>query len=82
MTALIERDQVVVRSKQQRGHVPRVATSTASGALSTYTVTAADTLSGIGVRFGVDWMRIAAANGIAGSNYLVRDGQTLTIPAR
>lgn len=57
-------------------------TVTSTGAAGTYTVTAADTLSAIGVRFGVDWMRIAEANGIAGPNYLVRSGQTLTIPAR
>ena len=47
----------------------------------TYRVTATDTLSEIGVRFGVDWLRIAEANGIAGPAYSVRAGQVLTIPA-
>ena len=47
-----------------------------------YVATATDTLSEIGARFGVPWLRIAAANGISGSNYFVRPGQLLTIPAR
>ena len=46
----------------------------------TYTVTATDILSEIGVRFGVSWLRIAEANDIAGPNYFVRPGQVLTIP--
>ncbi len=54
--------------------------STAAGT-QRYTVTAADTLSDIALRFGVDWMAIANANGITGPNYFVRPGQVLTIPA-
>jgi len=46
----------------------------------TYTVTAADTLIGIGARFGVDWLQIATANGIAGPDYFIQPGQVLTIP--
>ncbi|MDO9444612.1 MAG: LysM peptidoglycan-binding domain-containing protein, partial [Dehalococcoidia bacterium] len=45
-----------------------------------YTVTPTDTLSGIGARFGIPWMTIAAANGIAGPNYFISTGQVLTIP--
>ena len=60
----------------------QVLTIPATGGASSYTVTGTDTLSGIGVRFGVAWERIAEANGIAGPGYLVRAGQTLTIPAR
>ena len=60
----------------------QVLTIPATGGSSTYTVTGTDTLSGIGARFNIDWMRIAEANGIAGPNYLVRAGQVLNIPAR
>lgn len=44
-------------------------------------MTATDTLSEIGVRCDVDWLRIAEANRIAGPAYSVRAGQVLTIPA-
>ena len=54
--------------------------ATATTSTTSYTVTGTDTLSGIGARFGVPWMRIAEANGITGPNYVVRSGQTLTIP--
>ena len=47
----------------------------------THTVTSTDTLSGIGALYGVDWLQIAAANGIAGPDYFIRSGQVLTIPA-
>ena len=60
----------------------QVLTIPATGGSSTYTVTGTDTLSGIGARFNIDWMRIAEANGIAGPGYLVRAGQVLNIPAR
>ncbi|MEI7924667.1 MAG: LysM peptidoglycan-binding domain-containing protein [Chloroflexota bacterium] len=60
----------------------QVLTIPAAGGSSSYTVTGTDTLSGIGARFNIDWMRIAEANGIAGPNYLVRAGQVLNIPAR
>ena len=48
--------------------------------MQTYTASASDTLSGIGAKFGVDWLTIAAANDIAGPAYLVREGQVLRIP--
>jgi LysM repeat protein len=41
-----------------------------------------ETLSAIGARYGVPWMSIAEANGIAGPNYAIRDGLVPTIPAR
>jgi LysM repeat protein len=44
-----------------------------------YTVRAGDTLSAIGARFGVSYMDIARANGIANPN-LIYVGQRLTIP--
>lgn len=44
-----------------------------------YTVRAGDTLSGIGVRFGVDWREIVTANGIVDPG-LIYPGQRLTIP--
>ena len=42
---------------------------------------AGDTLSAIGARFGVGYMDIARANGIANPN-LIFAGQQLTIPGR
>lgn len=51
-----------------------------SSTTRSYVVTATDTLSAIGERFGVPWEQIAAANGIAGPAYVVRAGQVLTIP--
>lgn len=44
-----------------------------------YTVVAGDTLIGIGVRFGVDWPLIAAANGLT-EDSLLQIGQVLRIP--
>lgn len=44
-----------------------------------YTVVAGDTLIGIGVRFGVDWPLIAAANGLTEGS-LLQIGQVLRIP--
>ena len=43
-----------------------------------YVVKAGDTLSAIGGRFGVDWMKIAIDNGIANPN-LIMPGQKLII---
>lgn len=56
------------------------AAPTASGT-RTHVVTATDTLSGIGALYGVNWLDIAAANGIVGPDYFIRTGQVLTIPA-
>ncbi len=58
------------------------AAAAAPRAVQSYTVLPGDTLSGIGVKVGVDWQVIAVANNIAGPTYAVRDGQVLTIPAR
>ncbi len=44
-----------------------------------YTVRPGDTLSGIGLRYGVAWQTLAAANGI-GYPYTIYVGQTLLIP--
>jgi LysM repeat protein len=46
-----------------------------------YTVRPGDTLSAIGARFGVSYMAIARANGIANPN-LIHVGQRLVIPGR
>ncbi len=48
--------------------------------VQTHTVSATDTLSAIGARYGISWLQIAAMNGITGPNYEVRPGQVLTIP--
>lgn len=48
-------------------------------AQQTYTVVAGDTLSEIGERFGVDYLRIAEANQIANPD-LIQIGQVLVIP--
>lgn len=48
---------------------------------SRYTVRSGDTLSAIGARFGVSYMDIARANGIANPN-LIYAGQQLVIPGR
>ena len=55
-------------------------TTTQQAAPVTNTVTSTDTLTAIGVHFGVDWLQIAAANGIAGPDYFIHPGQVLTIP--
>lgn len=47
----------------------------------TYTVQPGDSLSLIGLEFGVPWQQIAQANGIAGPDYVIVPGQVLTIPA-
>ncbi|MDA0269545.1 MAG: IPT/TIG domain-containing protein [Chloroflexi bacterium] len=47
---------------------------------TTHTVAPGETLSAIGVRYGIPWMSIAEANGIAGPSYAIRDGLVLTIP--
>lgn len=44
-----------------------------------YTVVAGDTLIGIGVRFGVDWPLIAAANGLT-EDSLLQIGQVIRVP--
>lgn len=49
------------------------------GSFTTYTVKAGDTLSAIGAIYGVDYMAIAAANGIADPN-VIHPGQVLSIP--
>ena len=49
------------------------------GNAAVYTVKAGDTLSGIGAMYGVDYMAIAAANGIADPN-VIYPGQVLGIP--
>ena len=46
--------------------------------MATYIVKKGDTLSGIGNKFGVNYMDIAKANGISDPN-LIYEGQTLTI---
>jgi LysM repeat protein len=46
----------------------------------TYTVQPGDSLSIIGLRFGIPWQLIAEANGIAGPDYVIVPGQILTIP--
>jgi hypothetical protein len=43
----------------------------------TYTVTAGDTLSGIGQKLGVKWRDLAARNDIAGPKFIIRPGQVL-----
>jgi len=52
-----------------------------AGQARTHVVASTDTLSSIGARYGVDWLDIAAANGIVGPSYFIRSGQVLTIPA-
>lgn len=52
-----------------------------SGGGARYTVRPGDTLSAIGARFGVSYMEIARANGIANPN-LIYAGQQLVIPGR
>ncbi len=47
----------------------------------TYTVQPGDSLSLIGLQFGVPWQQIAQANGIAGPDYVIVPGQVLIIPA-
>lgn len=47
----------------------------------TYTVQPGDSLSLIGIQFGVPWQQIAEANGIQGPDYVITPGQVLIIPA-
>ncbi len=47
----------------------------------TYTVESGDSLSVIGLRFGIPWQLIAEANAIAGPDYVIVPGQVLIIPA-
>jgi LysM repeat protein len=54
------------------------APASASGATSTYTVVAGDTLSGIAARFGTTSRNLIALNGITNAN-LVRIGQVLRL---
>jgi LysM repeat protein len=54
------------------------APASASGATSTYTVVAGDTLSGIAARFGTTSRNLMALNGITNAN-LVRIGQVLRL---
>ena len=56
------------------------ASSGGASGLRTHTVSATDILSDIALAYGISWLRIAEANGIAGPNYVVRPGQVLTIP--
>lgn len=46
----------------------------------THTVQPGDSLSIIGLRFGIPWQLIAEANGIVGPDYVIIPGQVLTIP--
>jgi LysM repeat protein len=46
----------------------------------TYTVQPGESLSLIGEKVGVSWSLIAAANNIAGPDYIVQAGQVLIIP--
>ena len=46
----------------------------------TYVVQSGDSLSIIGDKFGIPWLMIAEANGIAGPDYIIQVGQELTIP--
>ncbi|MGW3072744.1 LysM peptidoglycan-binding domain-containing protein [Kitasatospora sp. NPDC001132] len=62
------------------GSVADVGGSTGGGSNSgTYTVVSGDTLSGIGAKLGIDWTKLAAANGIV-SPYVINVGQKLNIP--
>jgi nucleoid-associated protein YgaU len=54
--------------------------STPSAAARTVTVASGDTLTAIGARVGVDYLKIAAANNLQ-SPYVLQIGQVLTIPA-
>jgi LysM repeat protein len=47
----------------------------------TYTVKPGDSLSIIGIQFGIPWQQIAEANGIAGPDYVITPGEVLIIPA-
>lgn len=55
------------------------ATALPAAGESDYTVVAGDTLSGIAVRFGLDWTVLAAANNMAEDDFL-QIGQVLQIP--
>ena len=46
----------------------------------TYTVQPGESLSIIGLRFGIPWQMIAEANGILPPDYVIIPGQVLTIP--
>ena len=46
----------------------------------TVTVQPGETLIFIGLIVGIDWMEIAALNGISGPDYIIRPGQVLTLP--
>lgn len=54
--------------------------SSSTGSVSTYTVKAGDTLSGIGKATGVNWKTIASLNGIK-SPYTIYPGQKLKLKA-
>lgn len=54
---------------------------TAGAGEQTYTVVAGDTLSAIGLRYGVSWQAIAQRNNLANPDYIYI-GQVLIIPAR
>lgn len=47
---------------------------------TSYTVRSGDSLSLIGLQFGVPWQVIAEANSIAGPDYVIVPGQVLIIP--
>jgi len=47
----------------------------------TYTVQLGDSLSLIGLEFGIPWQLIAEANGIPPPDYVIVPGQVLIIPA-
>jgi len=58
---------------------PVTGETSAEAASTEYTVRAGDTLFGIGLRLGVDWQEIVAANGLS-ERSILQPGQTLVIP--
>ena len=58
---------------------PVAGETSAEAASAEYTVRAGDTFFGIGLRLGVDWQDIVAANGLS-ERSILQPGQTLVIP--
>ncbi len=77
---LLGEPSVAPRTPVSAPQTPAASTG-GTGIETRYTVTGADTLSDIALRFGVNWLDLANANGISAPNYVVRPGQTLVIPA-